>query len=830
MTRPSAHRDTVTARLQGLSSEQARQLLAECGPNELTPPNRLGVWRQLLQLFANPLVVILLIAAGLSGLAGESASAAIITVVVLLGAGLNFFQTYRSERAVERLRDSVSPTATVERDGRWSEIRRRDVVPGDLVRLAAGDLVPADGTLLEARDLHLHEAALTGESMPVEKSVATNHRDSARDEDSLVFMGTSVISGTAIARITATGSKTRFGDIATRLSSRPPETEFDRGTRRFGFLIMEAVVFLLLLVFLANLVARRDPLESLLFSVALAVGLTPEFLPMIIAVTLSQGAVHLARQKVVVKHLAAMQNFGSIDILCSDKTGTLTSGSIRLESCVDPFGHPADRVLQLAYLNSLHETGIKSPLDAAILQHGAPAVDGYEKLDEIPFDFERRRLSIVVGKGDERIMIVKGAPEGVLELCTRFEIAGNSREFDAATRLQCEATEAQLASQGFRVLAVAYRLLPPQAAYAVADEKELVLVGFVTFFDPPLEDAARILADLARDGVQVKILTGDSGLVAGHLCGQVGIDVGQIVLGTDLDRVSDTALGHVAERATVFARVSPAQKNRIILALKHRGHVVGFLGDGVNDAPSLHAADVGISVSTAVDVAKDAAEIILLDQGLNVLHAGIIEGRKAFGNVMKYLLMGTSSNFGNMISMAAASFFLPFLPMLPMQILLNNFLYDLSQVTIPTDNIDPAFIRKPRRWDIRLIRNFMLTVGPVSSIYDFLTFFVLLRYFHSTEAEFHTGWFVESLATQTLVIFVVGTAGNPFLSRPSLPLAATVVAVVVLGLVLPVTPWAATLGFTPLPAGFLAFLVAATVTYLAAVQLVKRRVLGAALD
>jgi P-type Mg2+ transporter len=579
---------------------------------------------------------------------------------------------------------------------------------------------------------------------------------------------------------------------------------------------------LVFFVFLVAAIHHRDPLESLLFAVALAVGLTPEFLPMIIAVTLAKGAVLMARQKVVVKHLAAIQNFGSMDILCSDKTGTLTRGEMELVKWLDPFGEPSDRTLLLAYLNSVHETGVKSPLDAAILQHAAPNITGYQKLDEVPFDFDRRRLSVVVEGPAGRMLIAKGAPEGVLECCTSYETAKGVSPLDAAARARFISTYEGLSGQGYRLLAVAYKSIPEQSAYRIADECDLCLVGLLAFLDPPREDAADSLRALGDDGVRVKVLTGDNDLVCRHVCEQVGLDGSRVVVGADLERMTDGALGQIAEQTDVFARLSPVQKTRVILALKARGHVVGYLGDGINDAPSLHAADVGISVSSAVDVAKDSAEIILLEPGLSVLHRGILEGRQAFGNVMKYLLMGTSSNFGNMFSMAAATVFLPFLPMLPSQVLLNNLLYDLAQLTIPTDRVDPSYIQKPHRWDIGLIRRFMFFIGPVSSLFDFLTFFVLLRVFHASEELFHTGWFVESLATQTLVVFVIRTGGNPFRSRPSRPLTLTVAAVVVVGIVLPYTPLAGLLGFVPLPAAYLLFVAAATALYLALVEVVKR--------
>ena len=841
MTRPA---DIQVDAGAGLSTTEARLRLSKIGPNEPVSLRRTSGLVQILFLFINPLAIILLVASAISAAVGEVLNASIIALMVLLSAALNFVQTYRSQRAVERIRKEVAPTATVLRDGSWTEIPRRELVPGDVIRLTAGDLVPADAWLFKVRNLHVQQAALTGESLPVEKEALDLHTISQdTSDDHKVFLGTSVVSGTGTALVMATGKSTAFGDIATRLATKPPETEFERGTRQFGLLIMKTTILLVLFVLLISVVLHHNFLESLLFAVALAVGLTPEFLPMITTVTLGQGAVHMARKKVIVKHLEAMQNFGSIDVLCSDKTGTLTSGEMALDQHLDPFGTPSERVFLLAYLNSLHETGVSNPLDqaiksqaikqsrssnpldAAVLQHDHPDIHAYRKIDEIPFDFERRRVSIVVEHENERLLITKGAPESVLPVCSAYELNGQQYPLDADSRARAEATYRELCARGFRMLAVAYSAVPQQDIYRAGDEKDLVLAGFLTFSDPPLESAKLALRDLSRDGIQVKILTGDNELVTQHICAQVGLSDGRIILGDELERMTDTALAHVVEQTSVFARVSPAQKNRIILALKHRSHVVGYLGDGINDAPSLHAADVGISVSTAVDVAKDAADIILLERSLNVLHEGIIEGRKAFGNVMKYLLMGTSSNFGNMFSMAVASLFLPFLPMLPTQILLNNFLYDLAQVTIPTDHVDQTFIHKPQRWNVKMIRDFMIYIGPISSIYDFLTFFALLKVFSASEQLFHTGWFVESLATQTLVIFIIRTAGNPFRSRPSLALTATTMAVVLAGIVIPFTSLGRILGFTPLPLAFFLFLAGATGTYLLLVEIVKRKLM-----
>lgn len=823
----------------GLTQVEAKRRLAQYGANEPSPAKRTAPLLQLLLLLANPLAIVLLIASAISAALGEVINATIIVTMVLLSVALNFIQTYRSQRAVDSIRKEVAPTANVLRDGQWSEIPRREIVPGDVIKLAAGDLVPADAQLLQTRDLHVQQAALTGESLPVEKSASSdqnNQPDADRDLHK-VFLGTSVVSGTATASVTATGKNTVFGDIATRLAKRAPETEFERGTRRFGFLIMRTTLLLVLFVLLVSVIFHRPILESLLFAVALAVGLTPEFLPMITTITLGRGAVHMARNNVIVKHLEAMQNFGSIDVLCSDKTGTLTTGEMSLEQHLDPFGASCERVFLLAFLNSLHETGIANPLDEAIkerhrsdpldtavIKHDHPDIHEYEKVDEIPFDFERRRVSIVVKHNDERLLVTKGAPESVLSVCSSFEV-NNQQHPLAEAKAGIENTYRDLCAKGYRSLAVAYTKVPVQDAYTANDETGLVLAGFLSFSDPPLATAKSTLDALRQDGIQVKILTGDNELVTEHICSQVQLDSGRIVLGTELDKISDPALGHIVEQTSVFARVSPAQKNRIILALKNRSHVVGYLGDGINDAPSLHAADVGISVSTAVDVAKDAADFILLEPRLDVLHAGIIEGRKSFGNVMKYLLMGTSSNFGNMFSMAAAVLFLPFLPMLPTQILLNNFLYDLAQVTIPTDEVDETFIRKPQRWNIKLIRDFMLYIGPLSSIYDFLTFFILLKVFLASEQFFHTGWFVESLATQTLVIFVIRTARNPLRSRPSLALTITTIAIVLFGTLLPFTRLGALIGFTPIPFTFLLFIVFATITYLLLVEVVKRKLM-----
>jgi P-type Mg2+ transporter len=811
---------------KGLTSQEAVDRFNQFGPNEPAATKHTSFWSDVLRVFMSPLVLILLIAAAASAFLGEKVDASIIGVIVLLSAIIDLIQTYRSQRAVDQLRDRVAATATVLRDGEWKELKRREVVPGDIVRLSAGDLVPADARLLIARDLYVQQAALTGESLPAEKEATGGPASSKADALNMVFLGTSVVSGTATAEVVATGARTAFGDIAMRLAARPQETAFDRGLKNFSLLIARTVFFLVLFLIAVSVARHRDPLQSVLFAVSLAVGLTPEFLPMIVSVTLSKGAVEMARKKVIVKHLTSIQNLGSLDVLCSDKTGTLTAGTMSLDRTLDGLGNSSARPLELAWLNSKFQTGLRSPLDDVILSKSAPKTANCTKCDEIPFDFERRRLSVVVECESRRTLITKGAAEGIFPLLAAYEHDGKTEPITPEALARIKQASDQLNQQGFRSLAVAYAEVPVRPNYSVADERNLTLAGFLTFSDQPLPDAADVIASLKKDGVEVKVISGDNDRVTGHVCQEVGVDPGEIVTGDEMESMTDPALQHVADEAHMFARISPAQKNRILLALKHNGHAVGFMGDGINDAPSLHAADVGISVSSAVDVAREAADVILVEPGLRVLHDGILAGRKAFGNVMKYLLMGTSSNFGNMFSMAGASLFLPFLPMLPMQILLNNLLYDLSQLTIPTDNVDDTYLKKPQRWDIGLIRNFMVLIGPISSIFDFLTFYVLLHYFRASETQFHTGWFIESLATQTLVLFVIRTSGNPFRSRPSGPLIATCLAAVAVGLALPFTPLAPTLGFTPMPASFFMFVAAATAVYLLLVEIAKQRLLN----
>jgi Mg2+-importing ATPase len=817
--------DQLQATPAGLSSDEAKQRLRRDGPNSLVRESRFTTLIGFLRFFANPLVMILLVASTISIVLGDPVGGLIIIAMVLLSVFLNFFMEFQARHAVEQIRKQVATTAAVLRDGQERELPVAELVRGDVIRLNAGDLVPADARLLEAKDLQVRESALTGESLPVEKAARDlpEGKHGVADAGNSVFLGTAVQTGIGTAVIVSTGRYTALGAIAQRLAARPPETEFGRGIRHFGLMITRVIMALVLFVLLVNILLHRPLLESFLFSVALAVGMTPEMMPMIITVTLARGARRMTKKKVLVKQLAAIEDFGSVEILCSDKTGTLTEGEIILDRHVDVQGKDDENVLRLIYVNSFFEAGIKSPLDDAILKHERPAIVEYEKVDEIPFDFNRKRLSVVVRHGDERLLITKGEAESVFAICQTVTIDGSPQPFDESRRAQAAETFQKLSADGYRTLGVAVLKVGQQDTYTLAAEHDMTLVGFAAFLDPPKEGVHAVLEELKQNGVSVVVMTGDNQYVTQKVARDVGLPADRIVTGSQVDTMDDAALAYQAENSAIFARVSPEQKNRVILALKARGHVVGYMGDGINDAPSLHTADVGISVMNGVDVAKDAAKIILLEKDLAVLNDGIVEGRRCFANIMKYIVMGTSSNFGNMFSMAAASLFLPFLPMLPTQILLNNFLYDTSQISLPSDNVDPALLRRPKRWQIGFIRQFMTIIGPISSIYDFLTFGVLLFMFHaSTNAPlFHTAWFVESLATQTLVVFVIRTAGNPFKSRPSRSVLLAVLTVVAIAGVLPYTPLGALLRFVPLPLSLLGTIAFLAVTYLLVVQGVK---------
>jgi len=809
----------------GLSSEEVKKRLEVFGYNEPVRKKKRVAVIDFLSHFKSPLVIILLVAGVISGFLGEVANMLIILVIVTFSVTLDFYQESKASRAAEMLKKRVATKATVLRDGVKKDIWLTEIVPGDIIFLSAGDIVPADARIISAKDLFVDQSALTGESFPVEKNnlALKSYDPSITEWSNYLFMGTSVVSGTATAVVVKTGNLTEYGKIAERLVEREPETEFQRGIRSFSYMMMQVVLLLVLFVFFINALYRRSVLDSLLFTVALAVGLTPELLPMIISVNLSKGAVSMAKKGVIVKRLAAIQNFGSMDVLCTDKTGTLTENRIKLILHVDLDGDESEKVLLYSYINSYHQTGLKSPLDEAILQFKNIDVGEYRKVDEVPFDFVRKRLSIIVERQNERFMITKGAPEEVVKICSSYEVKETVAEITDEVRRRIEQKYVDLSAEGYRVLAVAYkRLTEEKPAYTAADEKEMVFLGFIAFLDPPKETAKEALQLLKNAGIELKILTGDNELVTRKVCEQLGFEIRGIVTGSEIAQMHDDALARVVEEANVFCRVTPAQKDRIINALKSNGHVVGFLGDGINDAPSLKTADVGISVDSAVDVAKESADMILLQHDLKVLHDGVLEGRKTFGNTMKYIMMGVSSNFGNMFSVAGASLFLPFLPMLPIQILLNNMLYDFSQTTIPTDEVEKEYLERPKRWDIHFIRLFMVCLGPVSSLFDFLTFFVMLYLFNASEPLFQTAWFIESLTSQTLVIFVIRTKRSPFWkSRPSRTLLLSTLTVVASALILPYTPLGEIFRFVKPPATFYIALVAILGAYLALAEIIK---------
>jgi Mg2+-importing ATPase len=811
--------------LNGLSSEDVEERLKLFGYNELVKKKKRLAIISFLSHFKSPLVIILLIAGLISGILGETTNAAIIFFIVVFSIILDFYQESKAERAAEMLKQRVATTATVLRDGVKREVRLNEIVPGDIIYLSAGDIVPADARVITAKDLFVNQSVLTGESFPVEKIAQPlkSFDPSITEWRNYLFMGTSVVSGTAMAVIVKTGSLTEYGKIAKRLVEREVETEFQRSIRNFGYMIMQVTFILVLFVFFINALFMRGILDSLIFSVALAVGLTPELLPMIISINLSKGAISMANKGVIVKRLAAIQNFGNMDVLCCDKTGTLTENRIKLILHVDINGDENEKVLLYSYLNSYFQTGLKSPLDEAILNFKDINVKNYQKIDEIPFDFVRKRLSVVVGNQNQYFIITKGAPEEVVNICTYYEVGDIIADITDEIRRKIEQKYIELSSEGYRVLAVAYkRLKEIKPIYTVNDEKEMIFLGFIAFIDPPKETAREALQLLKKANIELKILTGDNELVTRKVCEHLGFDIKGIVTGSQIAQMHDDALARIVEEANVFCRVTPSQKDRIINALKKNGHVVGFLGDGINDAPSLKNADVGISVNNAVDIAKESADIILLQNDLKVLHDGVLEGRKTFGNTMKYIMMGVSSNFGNMFSVAGASLFLPFLPMLPTQILLNNLLYDFSQSTIPTDEVDQEYIEKPKRLDIRFIRRFMIFLGPVSSLFDFLTFFIMLFIFNAYESLFQTAWFIESLTSQTLVIFVIRTRKSPFWkSKPSKLLLLSSIAIVIFALVLPYTPLGEIFEFVRPPATFYIALAIILITYIILAEIIK---------
>jgi P-type Mg2+ transporter len=833
----------------GLSPPEVAERLTRFGPNQIARKTEHGIAIQLLGRLANPLNVLLLLLAAISMTAGDREAALIIFAMVILSVSLAFFQEHRSGGAAAKLQAMVHTTATVRRRSvaaeppagadaiasPWVELPIHQLVPGDIVHLSAGDLVPADVRLLAEKDLHVSEATLTGEALPVEKSAAalpTGAPPSAPLAN-ICFMGTNVVSGTATGVVVLTASRAYFGGLANLIAGARASTDFDKGVSRIAWLMIRFIVVMAPLVFLINGLTKGDWIEALLFAVAVAVGLTPEMLPMIVTVNLGKGALAMSRKRVIVKRLNSIQNFGAMDILCTDKTGTLTQDRIILEKHVDLLGNDSDDVLLYAFLNSHYQSGLKNLLDVAILQHaerdrlGAIA-QGFYKFDEVPFDFDRRRMSVAVGTNERRLLICKGAVEEVFGVSKHGRTGGETFELDESHLAMLRATSAHLNEDGFRVIAIACRELPVnQAVCAVADERDLTLLGYVAFLDPPKESAREAIARLRAHGVDVKILTGDNEIVTRKICHDVGLPVERIVLGPELDGLSTDEIGRAAESAAVCAKLSPSQKADVIRALQARRHVVGFLGDGINDGPALKAADVGVSVDSAVDIAKETADIILLEKSLLVLDEGVIEGRKVFGNIVKYIRMGASSNFGNMFSVIGASAWLPFLPMAPVQVLTNNLLYDFSQTAIPTDNVDEEYVLRPRRWEIGNIGRYVLFIGPVSSLFDYATYCLMYFGFGATTAGgaslFQTGWFVESLLSQTLIIHVIRTRRVPFFdSRASTPLIVTSLAICVVGLWLPVSPFAPALGFVSLPSLYWPVLVAMLVTYLALTHVMKR--------
>jgi Mg2+-importing ATPase len=816
----------LEASLNGLASQEAERRLEVYGHNELARKKKRAAVVEFLLHFKSPLIIILMFAGAVSGVLNEIINMAIIFSIVLVSVILDFYQESKAEKAAEMLKEKVTTTATVLRDNVKSEVKLSDIVPGDIIYLSAGDITPADARVITAKDLFVNQSALTGESFPVEKTPTPVKAKGASTTEwsNYLFMGTSVVSGTATAVVVKTGGSTEYGKIARRLVGKAPETQFARGIKGFGFLIMQVTFLLVLFVFFINALLKGDVLQSLLFSVALAVGLTPELLPMIITVNLAKGAIAMSKKGVIVKRLSSIENFGSMNVLCTDKTGTLTENQIQLVLHVDMDRNDDEKVLLYSFLNSYFQTGLKSPLDVAILKHREIDVRDFQKIDEVPFDFVRKRVSVVTEYGRQRVLIAKGAPEEILKVCAYYEIVGVIADLTEETLNKIKQEYYALSSEGFRVLGVSYKTLKEEkTVYSVNNETDLVFLGFVAFLDPPKETAKKSLQLLANSGIELKILTGDNELVTKKTCETLGFEVKDIILGSEISEMHDDALARTVEEANVFARVTPAQKDRIINVLKNNGHVVGFMGDGINDAPSLKTSDVGVSVDNAVDVAKESADIILVKSDLTVLAEGVLEGRRTFGNTMKYVMMGVSSNFGNMFSVAGASVFLPFLPMLPVQILLNNLLYDFSQSTITTDNVDDEYVEKPKRWDISYIRRFMVTLGPVSSLFDFITFFIMLLVFNATEPLFQTAWFLESLCTQTLVIFVIRTRKTPFYkSKPSKLLLASSFAVVGFALVMPFTPLGHLFGFVMPSAAFFAVLALLIGAYLALVEVVKK--------
>jgi P-type Mg2+ transporter len=809
----------LEATAQGLPSTEAVARLARFGANLLKPKKRTNELLLLLGQFKSPIILILLLAGGLSFFLHDPVDAVIILVIVVVSGLLGFWQERGAAHAVEKLLAIVQTTVVALRDGAPTDIRPDAIVPGDVIVLSAGGSIPGDCRLLESQDLFIDEATLTGETYPVAKLAGVLPPETPlAQRTNVLFMGTHVVSGSARAVVTCTGTATEFGQISERLKLRPPDTEFERGVQRFGYLLMQVTLVLVIGVFVINISFHRPVLEAFLFSMALAVGLTPQLLPAIISINLAHGAKRMAQAKVIVRRLSSIENFGSMNVLCSDKTGTLTEGVVRVRSALDVEGQASDKVLLFAYLNAAFETGFVNPIDAAIRAHRQFDLSGYQKLDEVPYDFIRKRLCILVAQGDRHLMVTKGALQNVLEVCSKAEAPDGSQVDLAAVRPSIEQQFSAFSAEGFRTLGVAYRDIGPRVDIDKVDETEMTFLGFLVLFDPPKQGIAATIEHMQRLGVSFKMITGDHHLVAAQVGQQVGLSNPATLTGADIHRMSDEALLRNVSLVDIFAEIEPNQKERLIVALKKAGNVVGYMGDGINDASALHAADVGISVDTAVDVAKEAADIVLLERDLEVLVQGVREGRVTFANTLKYVCMATSANFGNMFSMAGASLLMPFLPLLPKQILLTNLMTDCPEMTIATDSVDGEMVEQPRRWDIRFIRSFMLVFGLVSSVFDYLTFGVLLLLLHASPQQFRTGWFMESVVSASLIVLVMRTRKPCFRSRPGRHLLAATLAVVAATLMLPYTPLGTILGFTPMPGSFLGVLGGIVVFYVLAVE------------
>jgi len=818
---------------QGLTQAEAEARARTSGPNEVAQERQRGWFIRLLIIIRNPLVILLAVLSSISFATGDARAGIVIAFMVVLSVTLRFVQEARADVAAAKLKAMIHVTAAVLRDGKALEMPLRDLVPGDVINLNAGDMIPGDVRILTAKDLFVSQGTLTGESYPVEKFHDPDPKasNSPIDLKNICFMGTSVESGTATAVVVVTGVNTYLGTMAGSITEEAPPTSFDRGLNRFTWLMIQLMAVMVPLVFLINGFTKHDWKSAFFFAMAVAVGLTPEMLPMIVSVCLSKGAIAMSRKKVIVKRLNAIQNFGGMDILCTDKTGTLTEDRVVLQRHCNVAGQETDEVLLDSYLISHFQTGLKNLLDTAILNssdfHQQALVEKYKKLDEVPFDFSRLMMSVMVETPERKaVLLTKGAPEEIFHQCSQFELDGKLSPMDPDLMKGLREEYASLSNDGFRVLAVAVKELPGKQACSKADECDLVLKGYVAFLDPPKASAAVAIQALHKHGVGVKILTGDNDLISRKVCRDVGLEPDPMLLGEAVEKMSDAELADAAEKTTLFARLSPAHKQRIVRLLRSKGHVVGFMGDGINDAPALHAADIGISVDTAVDIAKESADLILLEKDLMVLEEGVMEGRKVFANILKYIRMGASSNFGNMFSVLGASAFLPFIPMAPIQILTNNMLYDFSQVPIPTDDVDDELIARPRPWDVGEIKRFILCVGPISSIFDYTTFFVMLYVFKcwapSRAPLFQTGWFVESLMTQTLVIHIIRTNKIPFLqSRASWPLTLTTVGIMAFGAYLPYSPLASSLGMVHLPGLYWPILLVTLLAYSCLTQGIK---------